>query len=268
MEKNITFLKTPPEAPGKAIAVPASALQKLADSLAACTAALATAEREQRAAEAVLAEAPPAGFDHAAAGQMIAEANVQDLLQGSSTVDGVRQRLDGERAAAEAASAAHAKRQADARGQVERAGPMIAALRAQALELDRAVRRELARLGREKEAEAAQALADAVAEYSRALIEFRAVAWLQAVEAIGERGKQFVSLDEPNLEMTAPNEIHDGLPAGWEPTGTRNLIRRDRYDLAAAVGERRRAFMEGATGGVYPTAGAGLHGADQPGGES
>lgn len=268
MRENIVILKTQPEARGKVIAEPASALQKLADALAACTSALATAERGLRAAEAVLSEAAPAGFDHAAAGRAVAEARVADMLSGTATADGVQERCDRERAAAESASTAYAKRQADARAEVERSGPMIAALRAQAIALDMAVRRELVRLGKEKEAEAAQALGDAVAEYSRALIAFRALKWLQDAESIGGRGRQFAALTEPDLEMIVPTEIWDGLPAGWVPTSTRDLVRRDRYDLAAAVGERRREIMESATSGVYPKAGAQLHRADQIGGES
>jgi hypothetical protein len=262
MQENVVALKTPPEAAGKAISVPASALQKLADSLAACASALTTAEREQREAAGVLAEAAPAGFDHAAAGSSIAQARVADLLNGTATADAVQQRMDRERTAVEAAAADHAKRQADALGLAKRAGPMIAALRAQALELDRAVRRELAGLGRDLEAAAAQALADAVNAYSAALVEYRATVWLQFVERVGDRGKQFDTLVEPDLEMVVPNELHDSLPAGWVPTSTSGLVKRDRYDMAGAVSERRRALMESATGGRYPKAGAGLHRAD------
>ncbi len=273
MEKNVVSLKTQPEAaPGKVIPAPASALQKLADSLAACTSALATAERERRDAATTLAEAAPAGFDHAGAGRAIAEARVSDLLNGGSTADSVQQRLDRERSEAESAAAAFARRQADARGQAERAGPMIAALRAQALELDRAVRHELARLGRELESAAAQALADAVAAYSGAIVEYRAVRWLQQVEVVGERGRQFTTLNESDLLMIVPDELRDGLPAGWVPTSTSNQVRFDRYALAGVVGERRRELMEASTGGAYPKAGVGLHradiAADQAGGES
>jgi hypothetical protein len=271
MKENIVAIKPQPEAaPGKVIPTRASALRTLADSLAACTAALATAEREQRDAAAILAEAAPAGFDHALAGRLLAEARVSDLLNGGSTVDGVRQRLDREISEIESAAAAFASRQAVARGQAEHAGPMIAALRAQAVELDRATRHELARLGRDMEPAAAQALADAVAEYSRALIEYRATVWLQDAETVGEHGRQFSKLAESDLSMVVPDDLMEGLPAGWVPTSTRNQVRRDRYDLAGAVGERRRALMESATGGVYPKAGAGLHridiAADQAGG--
>lgn len=273
MKESVVSLKAPPEAtPGKVISAPASALQKLADSLAACTSALATAERERRDAAAILAEAAPAGFGHAAAGRAVAEARVSDLLNGGSTAEGVQQRLDRERSEAESAAAAFARRQAAARGQAERAGPMLEALRAQALELDRAVRHELARMGGEMEAAAAQALADAVAVYSAAMVEYRAIRWLQQAEVVAERGRQFTTLDESNLELSVPDEIRDSLPAGWLSTGTRNLVRYDRFDLAGVVGERRRALMEAATGGVYPKAGAGLHradiAADQTGGES
>lgn len=266
MKENVVSLKTRPEVElGKVIAAPDSALRKLAESLAACTTALATAERELRAADDVLAEAAPAGFDHVAAARMVAEARVVDLLQGGSTVDGVQDRLDRERVAAEAASAAHAKRQTDAMGQVERAGQMVAVLRAQAQELDRAVRRELAKLGGEMEAAAAQALADAVAEYSRALVEFRAIVWLQHAETVGDGARQFTALSETDLALIVPTELHEGLPAGWEATSTRNMVRRDRYDLAGAVGERRREIMEEVTGGIYPRAGAGLHRVDRAG---
>lgn len=269
MKENIVPLKTQPEtAPGKAIAVPASALQKLADSLAACMSALATAEGEQRAAAAILAEVPPAPYDHAAGGRAVAEARVSDLLNGGATADGVQQRLDRERAAAEAAAGAFAKRQSDAQAQAERAAPMIAALRAQALELDRAVRAEMAKLGRKMEAGAAQALADAVGAYSTAILEYRAVRWLQQAEQVGERGRQFYPLDENDLILAVPRELWDGMPAGWTPSSTSNLVRYDRFDLAAAIGERRRALMEDATNGAYPKAGALLHRADQAGGES
>lgn len=267
--KNVVPLKTPPEAaPGNVIAAPASALQKLADSLAACTTALADAEREQREASAILAEAAPAGFDHAAAGRAVAEARVSDLLNGGATADAVQQRMDRERMAAEAAAVAFAKRQADAHAQAERAGPMIAALRAQALELDRAVRQELARLGREMEAAAAQALADAVVAYSVAIVEYRAIRWLQQAEVVGERGRQFTTLGETDLSMIVPDELRECLPAGWTPTSTSNLVRFDRYDLSMVVGDRRRALMEDATNGAYPKAGALLSRADQAGGES
>lgn len=270
MKENVVSLKTPPEStPGKVIGAPASALQKLADSLAACVAALATAEREQRDAEAILAEAAPAGFDHAAAGQAVAQARVADLLNNSATADAVQQRMDRERSAAEAAAGAFVKRQADARGQAERAGPMIEALRAQALELDRAVRGELARLGREMEAAAAQALADAVAAYSTAFLGYRAVRGLQLVENPGERGRQFISPDEVDLALSVPRELYDCLPEGWRPSSDASLVARlDRYDLAGGVSDRRRALMEGATAGVYPRAGALLQRAEQAGGEA
>lgn len=264
MKENVVSIKQPEAEQGKVIAASDSALQKLADSLAACTSALATAEREQRGAEASLAEASPAGFDHAAAGRAVAEARVADMLSGTATADGVQERCDRERAAAESASAAHAKRQADARVQVERAMPLITALRAQAIALDLAVRREMVRLGREMETAAAQALADAVAEYSRALVEFRATIWLQDAAEVGRHGRQFSVLPEPDVELVLPAEVQGALPAGWVATSTRNLVRRDRYDLAAAIGERRRALMESATNGVYPKAGEGLHRADQP----
>lgn len=268
MNHKVTSIRADDPAPGKAVAVPVSALQKLADSLAACMTALATAEGDQRAAAAILAEVPPAPYDHAAGGRAVAEARVSDLLNGGATADGVQQRCGRERAGAEAAAAAFAKRQADAQAQAERAAPMIAALRAQAIELDRAVRQELTRLGREMEASAAQALADAVVAYSTAIVEYRAIRWLQQAEVVGERGRQFTKLDETDLSMIVPDELRDRLPAGWTPTGTSNLVRFDRYDLAGVVGERRRALMEDATNGAYPKAGALLHRADQAGGES
>lgn len=270
MNKTVVTLKPQPEStPGNGTAAPASALRKLADGLAACMSALATAEGEQRAAAAILAEAAPAPFDHAAGGRAVAEARVADMLNGGATADGVQQRCDRERAAAEAAAADFAKRQAVARTQAERAGPMIAAAKAQAVELDRAVRAELARLGRQMEAAAAQALADAVVAYSSAVIEYRAVVWLQQVECVGERGRQFVALDEVDLALSVPNELRDCLPEGWTPSSTGSLAARfDRYDLAGVIGARRRALMEAATAGVYPKAGAHLHRAEQAGGES
>lgn len=262
----ITSIRADDSTPGKVIAVPTSALQKLSDSLAACTSALATAQSEQRAAAAILAETAPAGFDYAAAGRSVAQARVSDLLQGGSTADGVQQRRDRERVAAEAAAAAFAKRQADAQAQAERATPMIAALRAQSLELDRAVRQELARLGRDMEAQAAQALADAAVAYSVAVVEYRAICWLQHAEVVGERGRQFATLSESDISIFVPNKLRDCL-AGWTSTSIDNFARFDRFDLAVVVGERRRAIMQEATSGVYPQAGAGLH-RDQAGGES
>lgn len=264
MINKVTSIRTDDPAPGKVIAAPTSVLQKLAASLAACTSALATAEGEQRAAAAILAEVPPAPYDFAAAGRSVAEARVSDLLQGGSTADAVQQRLDRERAAAEAAIAAFAKKQVDAKAQAERAGPMIAALRAQALELDRATRHELARLGNEMEAAAAQALADAAVAYSNAIVEYRAALWLQQTEIVGERGKQFTTLVETDLSIFVPNKHRDCLPEGWVPSPTDNLARCDRYDLTVVVGSRCRALMEAATSGVYPQAGAGLHRADLP----
>lgn len=254
--------------PGKVIPAPSSALQKLADSLAACTTALATAERERRAAEAILAEASPAPFDHAAAGSSIAQSRVADLLNGTATADAVQQRLDSDALAVEAQAAAFAKRQAEAQAQAERGGPMIAALRAQALELDRAVRTQLAKLGRDMEASAAKALADAVVAYSTAILEYRAVSWLQQAEQVGSRGKQFDRPEESELVLAVPRELWDCLPPGWAPSGTGNLVRFDRFDLVAAIGERRCVLMEEATRGVYPQAGEGLRRTEQEGGEA
>lgn len=265
MKENVISLKTQPEAaPGKVIAVPTSALQKLANSLAVCMSALATAESERRAAAAILAEVPPAPYDFAAAGRSVAQARVSDLLQNGSTADGVQQRLDLERAAAEAATAAYAKRKAAAQAQAERAVPMIAALHAQALELDRATRHELAKRGHEMEGPAAQALADAAVAYSTAMVEYRAALWLQISEVVGEHGKQFTTLVETDISIFVPNKHRDCLPEGWMPTPTDNFAHFDRYDLAGVVAARRRALMEDATAGVYPQAGAGLHRADLP----
>lgn len=269
MKENVISLKTQPEAtPGKVIAAPTSVLKKLAASLAACTSALATAEGEQRDASAILAEVPPGPYDFAAAGRSVAEARVSDLLNGGATADGVQQRLDRERAAAEAATAAFAKRQADAQVQAERAGPMISALYAQSIELDRATRQELARLGREMEASAAQALADALVAYSESIVQYRAICWLQQSDVVGERGRQFATLVETDILIGCPAQIVDSLPTGWVPMSTGNLARYDRYDLAVVIGERRRALMEDATNGAYPKAGDLLHRADQAGGES
>lgn len=268
MKENVISLKTQPEvAPGKVIAVPTSALQKLTASLSACASALATAESEQRDAAAILAEVPPPPYDHAAGGQAVAAARVSDLLNGSTTSDGVQQRCDRERVAAEAAATAFAKRQADAQAQAERAAPMIAALRAQALEIDRAVRHELVRMGNEMEAQAAQALADAIVAYSTAIVDYRAVHWLQQAESVGVRGQQFATLTETDILIGCPAQIIDSLPTGWTPS-TGNLARFDKYDLAVVIGERRRAIMEDATLGLYPRAGGALHRADQAGGES
>lgn len=267
MNSKVTSIRTDDPMPGKVIAVPTSALQKLADSLATCTSALATAESEQRVAVAILAEVPPTGFDHAAGGRAVAEARVSDLLNGKSTTEGVQQRIDRERAAAEAATAAFAKRRSDAQAQAERAAPMIAALRAQALELDRAVRHELVRLGNEMEAAAAQVLADAVVAYSTAIVDYRAIHWLQQADVVGGRGRQFATLVETDILIGLPDEIRDSLPTGWTPMSTGNLARFDKYDLAVVVGERRRGLMEAVTGGVYPQAAAGLH-RDQAGDES
>lgn len=264
MINKVTSIRADDPAPGKAIAVPTSALQKLADSLAMCTSALATGESEQRSAAAILAEVPPAGFDHAAGGRAVAAARVSDLLNGTATAAVVQQRMDSERAAVEAAAVAFAKRQADARAQAERAGPMITALHAQALELDRATRHELARLGNEMEAAVAQALADAAVAYSNAIVEYRAALWLQQTEVVGERGKQFTTLVETDLSLFVPNKHRDCLPEGWTPSPIDNLARFDRYDLTVVVGSRCRALMEASTSGVYPQAGAGLHRADLP----
>lgn len=262
MKENVISLKAQSEAtPGKVISVPTSALQKLADSLSACTLALATAESEQRDAAAILAEVPPHGFDFAAAGRSVAEARVSDLLNGGTTADGVQQRCDHERVAADAAATAFAKRQADAQAQAERSAPMITALRAQALELDRAVRHELVRLGNEMEAQAAQALTDAIAAYTEAIIHYRAVRWLQLVDVVGERNRQFATHVETDIVIGVPDALIDCLPIGWVPSPG-NLARFDRYDLVGVVNERRLALMETVTSGVYPQAGAGLHRAD------
>lgn len=267
MTSKVTSIRADDPAPGKVIPVPASVLQKLADSLVSCMTALAAAEGEQRDAAAILAEVPPAPYDHAAGGQAVAQSRVSDLLNGGSTAAGVQQRCERDRAASAEAAAAFAKRQADAQAQAERAGPMISAARAQALELDRAVRAELAKLGSEMETAAAQALADAACAYSNAFVGYRAVRWLQQAEVVGERGRQFATLNESDLSIFVPNKLRDCLPAGWTPTPTDNFASFGRYDLAVVVGERRRALMEAATSGVYPQAAAGLH-RDQAGGES
>lgn len=258
----ITSIRADDPTPGKVSAVPTSALQKLADSLAACTSALTKAENEQRAAAATLDEVPPAGFDYAAAGRSVAEARVSDLLNGGTTADGVQRRCDSERVEVEAAAAAFVKRQAAAQAQAERATPMIEALRAQALELDRAVRHELVKLGNEMEGAAEQALADAIAAYSEAIIQYRAIVWLQQADVGGERNRQFASLAETDILVGVPDALRDSLPVGWLPMSTGNLARFDRYDLVGVLNERRRALMETATSGVYPQAGAGLHRAD------
>lgn len=261
MNSKVTSIRTDDPTSGKVISVPTSALQKLAASLAACTSELTKAESEQRAAEAILAEVPPDGFDHAAAGRSVAEARVSDLLNGGATADSVQQRCDRERVAAEAAATAFAKRQSDAQAQAERAAPMITALRAQALELDRAVRHELVRLGNEMEAAAAQALADAIATYTETIIHYRAVRWLQLVDVVGERNRQFATHVETDILIGVPDALRDCLPIGWIPS-TGNLARFDRYDLVGVVNERRRVLMETVTSGVYPQAGASLHRAD------
>ncbi len=269
MKENVVSLKTQPEAaPGKVIPASASALRKLADSLAAVMTALAAAEREQRDAEGILAEVPPVPFDHAAAGRAVAEARVADLMSGSATADAVQQRMDRDRAEAAAAADAFAKRQAGAQAQAESAGPMIAALRGQAVELDRALRSGLAQLGQNMEAAAAQAMADAIGAYLDAFVEYKAVRALQQAEVVGNAGRQFVALNESDLSVSCPNEIMDRLPAGWMSAGTRNLLRHDRFDLAGVIGERRRALMEDATNGAYPAAAALLHRADQVEGEA
>lgn len=266
MNSKVTSIRTD-DTPGKVISVPTSALVKLSASLAACTSELTKAESEQRAAEAILAEVPPDGFDHAAAGRSVAEARVSDLLNGGATADSVQQRCDRERVAAEAAATAFAKRQSDAQAQAERSSPMIAALRAQALELDRAVRHELVKLGIEMEAAAAQALTDAITAYTEAIIHYRAVSWLQLVNVVGERNQQFATHVETDILIGVPDALRDCLPIGWTPSPGK-LARFDRYDLAGVVNERRRILMEAATSGLYPQAGAGLRRADQDGSES
>lgn len=259
MKENIVSIGTQiGTALGKMIPTRASALRKLSDSLAACTAALTAAEREQRDAAAILAEAAPAGFDFAGAGRTIAEARVADLLQGSSTAEGVQQRLDHEKAAAESAAAAYAKRQADARGQAERAGPMVAALRAQALELDRAVRHELVRLGREMEDGATQALNAAIECYITAYVSFRAAIWLQHVGEPGERGRQFSFPREDDIKLVVPDACRSDVPEGWQQSADSGTVTWDRYGIARRVNERVTEVMFENTAGLYPKAGADL----------
>lgn len=248
---------------------PASVLQNLAASLATVISALVTAETDQRAAQTVLGETAPAGFDHAAGGRALAEASVRDLLNSGSTADGVQQRLEHERSAAEAAAATFTKRQVGAQAQAMRAGPMIVALRAQAIELDRAVRHELSRLGAKKEAEAEQVLEDRGAEYLLAFVEYRAAVWLQQAEIVGDRGQQFATLPESDFSMSFPDGLRDvlldNLPDVLALGGPSNLVQLDRYVLANVISERRRALMAEATSNVYPRAGEGLHRTAQAG---
>lgn len=261
----VTSIRTDDPTPGKAITVPTSALEKLASSLAACTSELAKAENEQRTAAAILAEVPPTGFDFAAAGRSVAEARVSDLLNGGTTADGAQQRCDREQVAAEAAATSFAKRQSDAQAQAERAAPMITALRAQALELDRAVRQELVRLGYELEVPAVRALAAAIDAYSESILQYRAIRWLQQADVVGERNRQFETFVETDILIGLPDVLRESLPIGWTPMSTGDLARFDRYDLVGVLNERRRALMEAATSGLYPQAGAGLHRGGQAG---
>lgn len=260
MEEHVASLKTQPEAaPGKVIAAPLSALQKLADSLAACTSALATAEREQREAAAILAKAAPAGFDHAAAGRALAEARVSDMLNGSATADGVQQRLDRDRSAAEVAFATHAKRQTDARGQIERVGPMIEALRAQALAIDTAVRRELAAFGVANADEAGEELSRSVIAYLEKFINHRALRWLRSVEGFGDKGRQFwLPEDEMDLRISVPREYLDLLPEGWIHSEVPGGIVFKSYVVKRLVLARGTEIMQAATNGLYPKVGADL----------
>jgi hypothetical protein len=259
MKENIAFLKTPEAAPGKVIAASPSALQKLADSLAACTAALTTAEREQRDASAILAEACPAGFDHAAAGRALAEARVSDMLNGSATAEGVQQRLDRERATAEAASASHAKRQADARAQVERAGPMLEALRAQAVAIDKALRLQITAFASANAAEAGEELSKSVIAYLEKFINSRALRWLRTVDGYGDKARQFWTPDdEMDLRLSVADDYLDLLPEGWIRSQVPGEVIFKSYVVKRLVLARGTEMMQVATNGLYPKVGADL----------
>jgi hypothetical protein len=136
---------------------------------------------------------------------------------------------------------------------------MVAALEAQAIELDRAIRQELARLGTAMELEAAQGLAAAIDRYSTAFVEYRAAVWLKNVKDVGQRGEQFARPeDEVDVSLNCPYPLLDSLPEGWAPTSLRYVAKMDKFTLARLVDARRREIMELETAGLYPDAGGAI----------
>ncbi len=233
-------------------------LEKLAGALDRVVSEREKTLRAVRSANAILREPSPPGFDHAASGRAIAQARVNDLLAGTAEADGVAAEFDRQRKAADEAHAQHARRHTEARRQLEQAESMLAALTAQAVELDRSLRKELIGIGASEEAAAAKALNEAIEGYITAFVDFRAVIWLQHVGEPGERGRQFSFPREDDITLAVPDACRSDVPEGWQQTADSGVVLWDRYGIARRVNERVTEIMSLSTAGLYPKVGADL----------
>ncbi len=246
-----------PGAPNKVVGGD-SMLAKLASTLERVMTERELNVRAVRSANAILREPAPPAFDNEAAGRSVAQARVDDLIKGTSTADAIAADFDKRREAAELAIAAYGRRQAEAQHQLDRANSFVAALTAQALEIDKALRKAFAGFGAERETSSADRLAGAIASYLDAYVEARATAWFAHVEQMGERGKQFSWPRERDVDLVVPEPCRDEIPAGWGVTAQTDVVRYDQYEIERRISARLTEMMRANTGGLYPEVGADL----------
>lgn len=213
--------------------------------------------RAVEAAQAVLSETPPAPFDHEAAAQALARAQVADVMSGKSTAEAVAAETERQRKAAEKTFAAHEQRHAKARQQFDDASRLVQALTVQALEVDSAIRREIVAWAAEREEAAAQTLAESAARFMGDYFAYKALTWMRDAENRGERGKQFDFKDENDTSIAVPEAARGLLPGDFH-SGTGETIIYRRYELQRLISDRVHGILASQSHGLYPQISASL----------
>lgn len=213
---------------------------------------------EAQSAQAVLNEPGPAPFDHEALGRAVAQAQVADLLNGTSTAASIAADGERERAAADRAADRHKTRQASASKQLGDSSRVVAALTSQAEEMDLALRREFAASSVGWAADAETNLAEAASRFVERYIDYKAMMWLRGIEGHGDGRKQFYLPEQYEFTLSAPDPILEALPSGHHK-GLGEAIVYKGYTMTSHINERFRQIMGDRTNGLYPAIGAGLN---------
>lgn len=216
-----------------------------------------TKMREADDARAILQDAATV-FDHEAAARLSAQARVADLVNGTSAADGIEAEFEQKRLTTEKANAALGQRQARAGKQLEDASRLVQALTTQAVEIDSAIRSELAAASCELEADAEQALAELAAKFLKAYVNYKATVWLRFTERPGEGRKQFVFPDQYEVTLSVPPSVVGELPGGHHQ-GFGEAIIYAGFEVRRFINDRVREIMGEQSGGLYPRIGAGLN---------
>lgn len=194
-----------------------------------------------------VAETPaPAPFDENAATKEVAAAMADDVLNGTTTTQGLKGRIKADREKASSASAKHTDMVGNAKRDATRNEADAAALMIQIREVDMMIRREIDQQARRDIEPLAHRIDAALTELHDALIEYQATQGAIGADIPNAYKATLGHVTSGNLEVNTGSYQPSVLAA------QSNRVHIPVADMMAAATRRRTEYIARITGGDWP----------------